>query len=358
MNHTFDNMTDDSSINDTVDRICSYLDRLLNSDDNIDLNDLTKSTTTRTRSMKSITTTVFNLNGDRKMILEICLILSLLTLMISFSVYCILPNLRTVPGKCLMGLICNEFLTNLLIFIAIELPRNQLKTVCMTVAICLHYLLLSMLSWTNLIAFDIMRKVRSPTLVLRGILRYFILAHLFPAFIIVIALAMDFFNRHYWSTRNNNSDGTRSRIVNKILSFRPNYGDHNHCGISNVRAHFLFVVLPISLSFCFIVLTLIAAIVRIKSSAQGLSRAFKSSTNQDNNSERRTTTTHNDSNNSSQHRSGRLMASNSLQQRLVWYMKIFILLGVLNLLTLIGNAFLNNCQVANFWSLMLLSSHG
>lgn len=151
MNHTFDNMTDDSSINDTVDRICSYLDRLLNSDDNIDLNDLTKSTTTRTRSMKSITTTVFNLNGDRKMILEICLILSLLTLMISFSVYCILPNLRTVPGKCLMGLICNEFLTNLLIFIAIELPRNQLKTVCMTVAICLHYLLLSMLSWTNLI---------------------------------------------------------------------------------------------------------------------------------------------------------------------------------------------------------------
>ncbi|OTF76945.1 hypothetical protein BLA29_005419 [Euroglyphus maynei] len=182
-----------------------------------------------------------------------------------------------------------------------------------------------------------MRKVRCPTLVLRGIIRYVIIAYLFPILIISIALAMDFLYRH---------DSDRSTMLyNKILSFRPDYGRNDYCGISNVRAHFLFVVLPISLSFCFILLTLITAILRIKLSTLGLSRTFKSMNNDNDND-------------SGGHRHRRLMANNSFHRRFVWYMKIFILLGVLNLLTLIGNVFLNNCQMSSFWSLMFVSSHG
>lgn len=164
--------------------------------------------------------------------------------------------------------------------------------------------------------------------------------------IISIALALDFL--HYL-----NYNG--SKIVNKILSFRPNYGANNYCGISNVRAHFLFVVLPICLSFCFNVFTLIAAILRIKTSTLGPSRPSISK-NEDHHSNRHDYSSR--SRSRDRDRSRPMMASNSFQHRVVWYLKIFILLGVLNLFTFIGNAFLNNCQVANFWSLMLLSSHG
>lgn len=176
------------------------------------------------------------------------------------------------------------------------------------------------------------------------------MAYIVPIMIISIALALDFL--HYL-----NYNG--SKIVNKILSFRPNYGANNYCGISNVRAHFLFVVLPICLSFCFNVFTLIAAILRIKTSTLGPSRPSISK-NEDHHSNRHdySSRSRSRSRDRDRDRSRPMMASNSFQHRIVWYLKIFILLGVLNLFTFIGNAFLNNCQVANFWSLMLLSSHG
>ena len=97
----------------------------------------------------SIELSMFLLVGTQKYILEGCFIMSTISLVISFLVYCIVPELRTVPGKCLMGLIVSELFTHLSVIAAMQHPWPF--PACFAIGVCVHYFFLTTVSWTSVI---------------------------------------------------------------------------------------------------------------------------------------------------------------------------------------------------------------
>lgn len=97
----------------------------------------------------SIDLSVLRLQGFRKYLLEACLTLSAFSLVLSFLVYSLVPELRTVPGKCLMGLIVSEFITDTLVIAALQ---NQPCTLaCSIIGVLIHYFYLTIFCWTSVI---------------------------------------------------------------------------------------------------------------------------------------------------------------------------------------------------------------
>lgn len=93
----------------------------------------------------------FDFDGIKMYLLEFITIISSVALIISFVVYALLPQLRTIPGKCLMGLIISELFTNCLYLIGLKQKFSAGSNGCIAVAILLHYFFLTTFSWTNLI---------------------------------------------------------------------------------------------------------------------------------------------------------------------------------------------------------------
>ena len=79
--------------------------------------------------------------------------LSLVGLFIVFVVYLVLPQLRNVPGKCLMNLVTALFLAQLL-FLLLNVPEAD-SFACICLAVIVHYLYLAAFFWMNVLAFDI-----------------------------------------------------------------------------------------------------------------------------------------------------------------------------------------------------------
>ena len=97
----------------------------------------------------SIEISVLLLQGTKKHLLETCLAISSVSLLASLFVYCALPELRTVPGKCLMGLIVSELVTDLLVIAALQYRPYTLP--CFIIGILLHYFFLTIVCWTSVI---------------------------------------------------------------------------------------------------------------------------------------------------------------------------------------------------------------
>jgi hypothetical protein len=76
-------------------------------------------------------------------------LVSLLLLIISYSV---LPDLRNLPGKIVLNIATSMFVYLLLFFFV---NRNDRPIVCHAIAVSLHFFLLSMFCWMNVMAFDI-----------------------------------------------------------------------------------------------------------------------------------------------------------------------------------------------------------
>ena len=101
------------------------------------------------RTHQTTNASIMIIHGTPKQIYEITITISLIALIVSFVVYATLPQLRTIPGKCLMGMIVSEFFTNLFVIAA---SNTLVKTQqCILIAVFLHYFFLSSLTWTSII---------------------------------------------------------------------------------------------------------------------------------------------------------------------------------------------------------------
>ena len=113
-----------------------------------ELNISTTTTTTTTTTTNNEWSTL-QVEGVRKRLLELCLTLSCICMLFSFLSYCFIPELRTIPGKCLMGLIVSEFITNILAIAALQCRPKT--TTCFFIGIAIHYFFLTMITWSNVI---------------------------------------------------------------------------------------------------------------------------------------------------------------------------------------------------------------
>lgn len=97
----------------------------------------------------SIDLSILLLEGTKKHLLEGCLIISAISLVASFLVYCLLSELRTVPGKCLMGLIISELITDILVVAALQFQPHT--PTCFVIGVLIHFFFLTIISWTSVI---------------------------------------------------------------------------------------------------------------------------------------------------------------------------------------------------------------
>ncbi|UXI21665.1 secretin receptor-like [Sarcoptes scabiei] len=251
---------------------------------------------------------IWELSGTKRTIIKISLSFSTLALLTTFLIYCALPKLRTVPGKCLMGLIANEFFGSIYLIILIHTRNNLSPFFCSFLPICLHFFFLSHILWTNLIAFDIWRKIRLPTRKLRGSIRYFLIGTILPFAIVSMNVVLDF-----------------TKIIPSVT---PIYGG-NGCGISNLFIHFYIIFLPVMCSSLFNFFILIITIYHLKSLLNSLAGNIPVSREISNN-----------------------------HRKCFWYIQLSVLLGGLNFFATIINLVISGCQLANFISLLILSTHG
>src|SRR6218665_3110921 len=139
-----------------------------------------------------ITNSILQINPWQKIAIELSLIFSSICLIISFIVYSLISELRTVPGKCLMGLIGAQMFTNIFLLLALCLPPRTYE--CFIVGILLNYFSLTTMYWTNIIGYDLMRKMLNP-MAKRGrshFKRYFFIVFFVPAIIVSFSIMFEF----------------------------------------------------------------------------------------------------------------------------------------------------------------------
>lgn len=100
-----------------------------------------------------LNTSVLSVEGTKRWMFDLTLSISVFALATSLVIYLIVHELRTVPGKCLMGLITSELLFNITILVSIFLQHHDyVGTIpCFIVSLVMHYFLLSIILWSNII---------------------------------------------------------------------------------------------------------------------------------------------------------------------------------------------------------------
>ena len=80
-------------------------------------------------------------------------VVSLTLLALVIITYCTFSSLRNVPGKTVLNLSISLFLAQLLLLVGAGQTENW--KVCLTISCILHFMWLSVFSWTNILAFDL-----------------------------------------------------------------------------------------------------------------------------------------------------------------------------------------------------------
>ena len=159
----------------------------------------------------------------------ICITISLLSLACTFSVYCMLPTLRTIGGKSLMNLVAALFLGQL-VFELSALPVGH-KVPCLIVAVTQHYFFLVTFTWMIVLGYDLCSTFTSlpaSTLVGRSgrlYIRYVVIAWALPLLVILPSLFLHFY-----------SEGDYG------------YGEHYFCWLKNTRSIIFFFGIPLVVS--------------------------------------------------------------------------------------------------------------
>ncbi|XP_045156460.2 uncharacterized protein LOC123522974 [Mercenaria mercenaria] len=85
----------------------------------------------------------------------ICLVCSIISLLLTFFVYCFLPSLRTLPGLNNMALVVHLFLFHTLLLVTDVTDINNSR-ICSAVGIGLHYTLLTYFFWMCICTFHML----------------------------------------------------------------------------------------------------------------------------------------------------------------------------------------------------------
>jgi hypothetical protein len=86
----------------------------------------------------------------------ICLGCSALSLVLTFVIYCILPNLRTLPGLNTMSLVLHLFFAHTLMFVTSTFDVT-LSRLCSIIAVIIHYNLLASFFWMFICTFHMLK---------------------------------------------------------------------------------------------------------------------------------------------------------------------------------------------------------
>ena len=155
---------------------------------------------------------------------------SLLGLFLLFLIYASFPDLRNIPGKCILGLITALFMGQLGFLFMIPPDDNSIPSyVCFSIAISIHFCFLAVFFWTNVLAFDLCLTFSSGTTKLQSSSSkryhfYSAYAWLSPLGIVSVALILDLlkYDDHL---------------------YRPHYGE-GICWISSGFALLFYFVVP------------------------------------------------------------------------------------------------------------------
>lgn len=122
-------------------------------------------------------------------------LLSLVSLLVMFAVYCSLKPLRNLPGKCLLSLAIALFLAQLLfLFLVVPTPESW---PCWLLATSTHYFFLAAFFWMNTMAFDIWRTFQFQMLsqssqnTRRRFIGYSLYAWITPLVVVAVAVLSD-----------------------------------------------------------------------------------------------------------------------------------------------------------------------
>ncbi|RWS04696.1 hypothetical protein B4U79_13826, partial [Dinothrombium tinctorium] len=124
--------------------------------------------------------------------------LSIVGLSLHLIIYSLVPKLHNVPGKCLMSLSFALLMANICFAIAASTYIIQSSSLCLTVALFVHYFYLASFFWMNVISFDMYKCFDSGLLSLRSwdnrcFLVYSLYSWLSPAAFVVVGLCFDVF---------------------------------------------------------------------------------------------------------------------------------------------------------------------
>ncbi|XP_066993684.2 G-protein coupled receptor Mth2 [Anabrus simplex] len=96
--------------------------------------------------------------GLRNLLNGICLCISATFLLATLLVYCILPDLRDLDGKCLMGYMLSLAIAYISLAL-LQFHGHRLDDLmCVTQAFFLYYWMLSAFFWLNLVSFNVWRR--------------------------------------------------------------------------------------------------------------------------------------------------------------------------------------------------------
>lgn len=86
--------------------------------------------------------------------------LSCAGLVVQLVIYSLLPTLRNLPGRCLMGLSSSLLTAQLLYLVAASPSLTSQRVPCVVVSSSMHFAFLAYFFWMNVVAFDVWRTFR------------------------------------------------------------------------------------------------------------------------------------------------------------------------------------------------------
>ena len=193
---------------------------------------------------------MFQYDRIQSLVSFIGILISLISLFICFLAHMILPPIRTVPGKCIVGLSVSLFVAQGL-YLAGSLGIQH-KLSCKIVGIAMHYALVAAFCWTNCLAVDICKAFGNSNRSNHdkknsSYTQHSLYAWLFPAFLVGICVTLDMV------------DFSALGIEQEIDIYRPYYGD-NLCWITRRKALIYLLGAPFGVILLIDIFTYMAAI--------------------------------------------------------------------------------------------------
>ena len=189
-----------------------------------------------------------NVTGWQRTTIHITISFSTFCLALSFITYSLIRDLRTFPGKCLMGLISSQIVTNILLLFAFNFSPRTFQ--CFLTGAFLHYTSLTTMYWMNVIGYDVMWRLLHP-LAKRNdshFKRFYIIVHIIPLMIVCPAIINEFY----------------APIGPSGGAFlKPDYGKIQ-CSISSWSAKLIYASIPVAISCFFNIVIFIMAIIRMR----------------------------------------------------------------------------------------------
>lgn len=197
---------------------------------------------------------------DLHFLIPYLMLLSIPFLIVTFCVYAFIPELQSIPTKCLLCYIFG-LVVSYAMMATVQLDGNNgvSSTVCKVLAITTYFFIMSTFFWLNVISFDLWhnfndfkRSIRSRPLVKNPFPSYFVYAYGSSFAVTSFACAMDYI------------------LESDAVNFQPGFGvDRCHMKAEDL-SEFLYLYLPVGVLTCLNIVFFILIARRIQEAQKDL----------------------------------------------------------------------------------------